>query len=220
MASTAVSLPNKAFSLARKHSNQISAIVKLFLRFARQDVNDPWAMATGWLISDDTLVTAGHCSYDWSHKLGKLTHVKAYIGYYGKESIKDRKNFAVQFRTGKRVATTQGWLAGGNNERHDVSFIQVNQPFTGIKPMKYQPTPTTGTKMILGVVGYPGDLMNSKSKEKGAVSFLLRVPRYSSSGLTHDSSCTRCMMVRHLMSQRRRPRCFNITLTLMEVCDN
>lgn len=110
--------------------------------------------------------------------------------------------------------------AGSLVETMSVTFIQVNQPFTGIKPMKYQPTPTTGTKMILGVVGYPGDLMNSKSKEKGAVSFLLRVPRYSSSGLTHDSSCTRCMMVRHLMSQRRRPRCFNITLTLMEVCDN
>jgi hypothetical protein len=175
VASTAVSLPEKAFS-ARKHSNRTSAIVKLFLRFAGQDKHAPWAMGTGWLINNDTIVTAGHCSYDWSHNLGRLTHVKAYIGYYGKESIKDSRNYAVQFRTGKRVAVSQGWLAGENNEPRDVSFIQVDRPYTGITPIKYRPTPSIGTKLVLGVVGYPGDLMNPKSKEKGAVRFPLRVP--------------------------------------------
>ncbi len=52
-------------------------------------------MGTGWLINNDTIVTAGHCVYDWSHQLGQLTHVKAYIGYHGKESIKDPRS--VQF---------------------------------------------------------------------------------------------------------------------------
>lgn len=56
-------------------------------------------MATGWLINNDTIVTAGHCSYDWSHSLGRMTNVKAYIGYRGKESIKDSSH-AVQFRIG------------------------------------------------------------------------------------------------------------------------
>lgn len=133
-------------------------------------------MATGWLISDDTLVTAGHCSWDWGHNLGRLTHIKAYIGYSGKESITDSKNYAVQFRTGKRVAAPEGWLADGKDERRDVAFIQVDKPFTGIKPFKYQPTPLSGSKVVLGVVGYPGDLMNPKTKEKGAVSFPLRSP--------------------------------------------
>lgn len=145
--------------------------MKLFLRFAGQDTNGPWALATGWLISNDTLVTAGHCAYDWSHQLGRLTHVKAYIGYNGKESITDSGSSAVQLRLGKRVAAPEGWLADGQNEPRDVSFIQVDRPFTGIKPMKYQPTPKSGTKVVLGVVGYPGDLMNPRSKEKGAVSF-------------------------------------------------
>lgn len=174
-------------------------------------------MATGWLISNDTLVTAGHCSYDWSHKLGRLTHVKAYIGYNGKESITDSGNYAVQFRTGKRVATPEGWLADGKNEPRDVSFIQVDRPFTGIKPIKYQPTPLSGVKVALGVVGYPGDLMNSKSKEKGAVSLLLPSCPDTQSGLTSDSSCTRCTRLRLLMSPRKRPGCFNIQSTLMEV---
>ena len=156
---------------------KLQAIVKLFLRFEGQNKNGPWAMATGWLINNDTIVTAGHCSYDWSHSLGRLTNVKAYIGYQGKESIKDSSH-AVQFRTGKRVATTQGWLSGGNNEPRDVASIQVDKPFTGIKPIKYQPTPLTGSKVVPGVVGYPGDLMNPKSKEKGAVSDPLMIPLF------------------------------------------
>ena len=101
--------------------------------------------------------------------------VKAYIGYNGKESVKDNSNNAVQFRTGKRIAAPQGWLTSGDNEPRDVSFIQVDRPFTGIKPIKYQPTPLTGSKVVLGVVGYPGDLMNPKSQERGAVSFPLVV---------------------------------------------
>lgn len=168
MASTAVSLPDERAFSPRERSDQMSAIVKLFLRFAGQDQNGPWAMATGWLISNDTIVTAGHCAYDWSHKQGRLTHVKAYIGYYGKDSIKDTR--CVQFRTGKRVVVPPGWLASANNERHDVAFIQVDRPYTGIKPITYQATPSTGSEVVLGVVGYPGDLMNAKTKEKGAVS--------------------------------------------------
>ncbi len=169
VANTAVSL-SEIFFFVRKRSNWTSAIVKLFLRFAGQDKNAAWAMGTGWLINSDTIVTAGHCSYDRSHNLGRLTHVKAYIGYHGKESIKDNKKYAVQFRTGKRVSIPQGWIADEKNEPRDVSFIQVDRPYTQITPIQYQRTPATGTQVILGVVGYPGDLMNPKSKEKGAVS--------------------------------------------------
>ena len=194
--------------------------MKLFLRFAGQDAKAPWAMATGWLISDDTIVTAGHCSYDWSHKLGRLTHVKAYIGYNGKESITDSANYAVQLRTGKRVVAPEGWLANEKNEPRDVSFIQVDRPFTGIKPIKYQPTPLSGVKVTLGVVGYPGDLMNPKSKEKGAVSLLLRGCHDTKSGLTSDSSCTRCTMLRRLISPSKRPKCYHIRSTLMVVHDH
>lgn len=169
MASIAVSLPDKLLTKAR--SNPTLAVVKLFLRFDGQGANDNWAMATGWLISNDTIVTAGHCSYDWEHGLGRLTHVKAYIGYSGNESINDTHNYAVQFRTGRRVVTTEGWLTDGGLEPNDVSFILVDPPFTGIKPIKYQPTPMTGTDVVLGVVGYPGDYMNPKSSETAAVSF-------------------------------------------------
>jgi V8-like Glu-specific endopeptidase len=136
--------------------------VKLFLRYQNQKAKDPWAMATGWLIKDNIMVTAGHCAFDWTHKMGRVTQVKAYIGYNGKKSTGDR---TVQFRKGKRVVTTSEWLTQPDRA-HDVSLIQLDEPFTDIKPIQYADTPMSD-KTMLGVVGYPGDLKND-SGEPGA----------------------------------------------------
>ena len=130
------------------------AIVKLFLKYANQAPGDTrWGHGTGWLIRPDVLVTAGHCSYDYRDKLGRVTEIKAYIGYEGKDSI-GRPN--VQFRRGKRVVTTSGWLTNKNNRKNDVSFVQLDRPFTGIVPINIMTTPDRGS-FTLGVVGYPGD---------------------------------------------------------------
>lgn len=143
-------------------------IVKLFLRFQGQQDGASWAMATGWLIEDDVLVTAGHCANDWSHNYGRLSHVKAYIGYSGKEAVSEANQ--VQMRMGIKVATTKSWLTKGSTDsRGDVSFIRLNKPFTGVTPIKYAQTPMAGTGERLGVVGYPGDLMKQSTREKGAV---------------------------------------------------
>ncbi|KAH7136160.1 hypothetical protein B0J11DRAFT_611978 [Dendryphion nanum] len=151
------------------------AIVKLFLRFAGQPDGGPWAMATGWLIENDLLVTAGHCAHDWSNNYGRLTHVKAYIGYTGKEAVKDSNQ--VQLRMGIRVASPESWLTRGATEsRGDVSFIRVNKPFTGVIPFKYATTPLTGVNQRLGVVGYPGDLMKRSTGEKGALMYEMFLP--------------------------------------------
>ncbi len=112
-----------------------------------------WKMGTGWLIRPDVLVTAGHCSYDWGHKLGRATEVKAYIGYNGKDSTNES---SVQFRSVKRIVTTEGWVKVKGQKSFDVSFMQVETPFTGITPVHFEETPSQGS-LVLGVVGYPGD---------------------------------------------------------------
>ena len=66
----------------------------------------------------------------------------------------------------------------------DVGFIQVNKPFTGIIPIKYEETPQSG-ELMLGVVGYPGDLKDERTGEKGAFMYSTRCfylySRFSSS---------------------------------------
>ncbi|KAK4694818.1 glutamyl endopeptidase, partial [Lecanoromycetidae sp. Uapishka_2] len=147
------------------------SIVKLFIHYEFQAPGS-WAMGTGWLIKPDILVTAGHCSYDWNHKLGRATEVKAYIGYDGHQSEKDPN---VQFRQVKRIVTTEGWVKTKGQKSFDVSFMQVKAPFTGITPVKFEETPSQGS-LILGVVGYPGDLSDKRTGEKGAHMYEMFLP--------------------------------------------
>ncbi|KAL8685127.1 MAG: hypothetical protein Q9218_007964, partial [Villophora microphyllina] len=135
------------------------SVVKLFIHYEFQE-QGKWSMGTGWLVKPDVFVTAGHCSYDWGHKLGRATEVKAYIGYKGNQSIKEGH---VQFQHVKRIVTTQGWLRGRGAKNFDVSFMQVQKPFTGISPIVYTETPESG-EYVLGVVGYPGDLKDETTK--------------------------------------------------------
>ncbi|KAL8729292.1 MAG: hypothetical protein Q9181_005046 [Wetmoreana brouardii] len=139
------------------------SIAKLFIHYEFQEPGK-WAMGTGWLIKPDILVTAGHCSYDWSHNLGRATEVKAYIGYQGDASVKHPDT---QFRSVKRIVTTEGWLKGRGAKNFDVSFMQVEEPFAGVTPIVYSETPESG-EYTIGVVGYPGDLKDPSTGEKGA----------------------------------------------------
>lgn len=109
-------------------------------------------------------MTAGHCSYDWSHKLGRATEVKAYIGYKGQHSV---YNADVQFRRVKRIVTTEGWVKTKGQKSFDVSFMQVDNPFTGINPISFVETPAQGN-LVIGVVGYPADLYDKQTGEHGA----------------------------------------------------
>lgn len=133
----------------------MTAIVKLQIRYENQTADDiRYAQGTGWLIKPDLLVTAGHCAYDHTYQFGKASQVKAYLGYNGKASLTSP---TVQFRSGKRIATTKEWVTSDVNRAYDVSFIQLDKPFDGIVPILYQPTPATG-KLTIGVVGYPADM--------------------------------------------------------------
>ncbi|CAD6585747.1 MAG: hypothetical protein ASARMPREDX12_002107 [Alectoria sarmentosa] len=147
------------------------SIVKLFLHYEFQKP-ERWAMGTGWLIKPDIFVTAGHCSYDWSHKLGRATEVKAYIGYDGHRSEKDPN---VQFRHVKRIVTTEGWVKTRGQKTCDVSFMQVDTPFTGVTPVRFEETPPRGN-LLLGVVGYPGDMSDKETGEKGARMYEMFLP--------------------------------------------
>ena len=140
--------------------------MKLFLRYANQKASDPWIIGTGWLVTPDLIVTAGHYAFDWSHKNGRLTQVKAYIGYNGKASADDPQS-AVQFQQGGQVATPSEWLRSKGMKAYDLAFIKVQQPFTGIVPIDFEDTPRNALSTI-GLAGYAGDITDRFSGEKGA----------------------------------------------------
>jgi V8-like Glu-specific endopeptidase len=122
-------------------------------------------MGTGWLIRPNLLITAGHCAYDWGDSdrpaYGRAIEVIAHVGYSGKDSV---GTSSVQTRSGAKIVTTEGWLRSANHQ-DDVSFIQLDQPFTDVAKWTFNVTPTKGFAVI-GVVGYPGD--KEKNREAGA----------------------------------------------------
>lgn len=148
------------------------AIVKLFLLYDGQidskvtEDTAHWAMATGWLVSASVVVTAGHCAYNYSSGLGRLIKVKAYVGYTGLDSASSDQ---VEFRFGEAVATTEKWITGDlGDEPSDVSFIKLSKPFEKVsKYFHWTQTPMSQKNADLGVVGYPGDIVNDKG-ERGA----------------------------------------------------
>lgn len=105
-------------------------------------------MGTGWMISSDILVTAGHCAYNWDG-YGRATTIKVYAGYYGKTWK--------EYSAGKTVATTAGWLAGSKNKTKDVAFVQLETAFKQVStPFTYVSTPLKGNEDLF-IVGYPAD---------------------------------------------------------------
>jgi V8-like Glu-specific endopeptidase len=111
------------------------------------------------------IATAGHNIFDWGHSFGPVIEIKAYIGYNGKASVDDPKA-KVQFRFGKRVATTLEWVTAKNQRKFDLGFVQLDAPFTDVKTWKFDETPLFGSYSI-GVVGYPGDLIDKETREVG-----------------------------------------------------
>ena len=129
-------------------------------------------MGTGWLVAPDVLVTAGHCVHMWQNAWGHASKINAYIGYSGRASIGTSN---VQTRRGVRAVTTEGWLTSNENRKNDVGFVKLDRPFDNVVPFEIGTTPTQGEEKLC-VVGYPGDMYDRTTKEKGYYMFEEFVP--------------------------------------------
>ncbi|KAK7577059.1 hypothetical protein V3481_015616 [Fusarium oxysporum f. sp. vasinfectum] len=128
------------------------SIVKLQIQFEGQDPSDArHAQATGWLIMPHLIITAAHCVYDHTYNYGKAAHVRAFVGYNGKNSVDQP---GVQFRRGLRAVIRKDWIISDTNRASDVAFIKVEE-FNNIVRISQQPTTGFVNKMLLSVVGYP-----------------------------------------------------------------
>ncbi|OJJ43573.1 hypothetical protein ASPZODRAFT_28233 [Penicilliopsis zonata CBS 506.65] len=141
--------------VARQHilpGGKYRAICKLFMGFSGSKGFE--YMGTGWLITQDIVVTAAHCLYDSDG--GYLRYIKVYIGYEGPEDSALRRN-ACEKRLGK-IATIPAEYIKTGHTIHDVGFIKLEEPFNNVEPFQPEETPKFSKAMNLGVVGYPGDI--------------------------------------------------------------
>ncbi|KAH4001777.1 hypothetical protein HBI13_014260 [Parastagonospora nodorum] len=114
------------------------------------------------------MFTAGHNVYSWRRTNGRLPgrarEIKAYAGYNGAKSISDA---SVEFRRATRVVTTSQWLDSARSRPRDFALVQFDRPFTDVTPFQYIETPAAADAQ-LGVVGYPADLKDQETGERGS----------------------------------------------------
>jgi len=94
-------------------------------------------------------------SADTKKGLGRVSEMKAYIGYHGREFVAQDKS--VQERLAVQAGSTLRWVKGAERQG-DVGFVKLDRPFEGnLRPFKFKDTPTRRTNVMLDIAGYPGD---------------------------------------------------------------
>jgi hypothetical protein len=97
----------------------IAAICKLIVVFS--NLPNVQFVATGWLISENMIVTAGHGVYDWTDVGGFVESVKVYFGYAGPDSVKES---GCTSRHGVSAAAPAEYLKASSFV-HDVGFVSL-----------------------------------------------------------------------------------------------
>jgi len=124
-------------------------------------------MGTGYLISLDTLVTAGHCVHDPNY--GAATSIHCFIGYRGPLVQEGR-----QHCTARAVIAPSAWVIN-RDVQQDFGVVRLSRSFEGavnILPLQiYAALSSFPSGATIGVVGYPGAgpmNYNHRGLEKGA----------------------------------------------------
>lgn len=122
--------------------------------FICSEASKTWTTATGWLLEDDLVVTAGHCVLLDDQHAGC---VRVCIGYSaGSGESKDSDALCDSQRFVARIALPFAW-SDVKAEQSDVAFLQLDRPFHNVVPIAYS-TPEIKAQQRLTVVGYPADL--------------------------------------------------------------
>lgn len=117
-------------------------------------------IGSGHLISNDTVLTAGHCIYSKADG-GWATSVAVYPGYNGKTAP-----FGVAYAS--KLMSISGWTSNNSSE-HDIGAIKLNKSIgknTGYMGL------TTNTNSGITLTGFHGDLNGKMGTESGSISSL------------------------------------------------
>ncbi|KAK5084756.1 hypothetical protein LTR05_005834 [Lithohypha guttulata] len=123
---------------------------------------------TGFMISRNTLITAGHCVF--SAQYGYATKMVVFLGYRAeangsiKQSSEPEECLATRMGVHKRYHSNAA-------EANDLAIVEVDPPFSGdVQPFRFTDTLATVTEMLT-TVGFPGRDRYGGFKEAGRVMF-------------------------------------------------
>ena len=129
----------------------VTGVLKIHVKFNKTD--NKWGAATGYLVRDDVVVTAGHVVLNKAPAAWKRAiYLNAYAGYHGLGSVGKHD---VQKRRAVRVVVLKAYYDGASS-LHDIAFVKLDEPFKDVQPFTCCDTPERGSHR-LGVVGYPAD---------------------------------------------------------------
>lgn len=103
--------------------------------------------ATGFLLSDTTIVTAGHCAYDQEYE--QLIGVEVFLGSTDKGHD--------EVRHGDRIAVPSAYVHGQEND--DLAVIRLDHPFQEpVTPVSWTNAPDQKELSVIKIPGFPNDL--------------------------------------------------------------
>jgi len=125
------------------------------------------ARGTGWLIDNNTVITAAHNLYNPSEKRHAIK-VNVFVGYTGENTT------ALVRREGRQAQAAVvhwGYYATGQ-EHYDFAVLRLKSPFKDVRSIPFRATPSaTQHSTKLRVVGYPGDLPEDDEKLRGHIMY-------------------------------------------------
>jgi V8-like Glu-specific endopeptidase len=112
------------------------------------------AIGTGWLINDDTVITAAHNLYSPIEKSHAID-VRVHIGYTQEQTTTHLKS---EERRAQAAAVHWGYYATGQRQ-YDFAILRLKSPFQDARAIPFKNTPLLiPNETKVRVLGYPGDL--------------------------------------------------------------
>ncbi|KAM7194143.1 hypothetical protein V8F20_008063 [Naviculisporaceae sp. PSN 640] len=159
----------------------------IITKYRDEKTKEPWheySSASGWLIEENIVVTAGHCV--WGRKrdgvLAKVVTIfarfgyKRYIGEPDERPLTpvDEKGISKMNRYAYLIVAPTKWCSD-YEAAYDIAFIRLGDPLLdGLEPLEYTDTPENsklGPDHEILVVGYPGSGNNGGTSVGGKMCF-------------------------------------------------